>query len=106
VKAQSLGQRCRVIFGGRDGRALLHPGVGGRYSRYFRYTAGETGGICSGNSGFSGQGRRAPHFRTRPDWTCHAFVPVTCSFNRPFVHRPRSFSSRGLSVCGAGCRSR
>ncbi len=25
---------------------------------------------------------------------------------RPFVRRPRGISSRGLSVCGAGCRSR
>ncbi len=27
-------------------------------------------------------------------------------FRRPSVRRPRVISSRGLSVCGAGCRSR
>ena len=29
-----------------------------------------------------------------------------CSFRPPFVRKPRGFSSRGLSVCGGGYRSR
>ena len=27
------------------------------------------------------------------------------SFRRPFVRKPRGFSSRGLSVCAADCKS-